>query len=323
PRIRARLAATAGFLLAAEGAADLGAGGADVDVGDAAVAAGGREEGLGGLQVLGEDGRAQALRHVVLHLDGLLQLAVLHHVQDRREGFLLNDGVAVLQAGDDGRQYVEAGPVQGGAAGLDLAAGGPGLLDRRQVGLHRVAAVERAHQVLRVGRVADLLPALRVGRDQLLQHAVVAGFVHEQAAGAGAALAGGADGAEDDGRDGQLQVGAGVDDDGVVAAQLQQRAAHAPGHALADEAADPGRAGEADQRDALVVDERLGQVAAGVVEQEEDVREAAGAQGFVADLHGGDRRQRRLGRGLPDADVAADGGDEGIPGPDRDREVEG
>src|SRR5690606_18359323 len=120
PRIRARLAATAGFLLAAEGAADLGAGGADVDVGDAAVAAGGREEGLGGLRVLGEDGRAQALRHVVLHLDGLLQLAVLHHVQDRREGFLLNDGVAVLQAGDDGRQYVEAGPVQGGAAGLDL-----------------------------------------------------------------------------------------------------------------------------------------------------------------------------------------------------------
>src|SRR5690606_36414915 len=36
PRIRARLATAAGVLLAAEGAADLGAGGADVDVGDAA-----------------------------------------------------------------------------------------------------------------------------------------------------------------------------------------------------------------------------------------------------------------------------------------------
>src|SRR5690606_36789760 len=36
PRVRTRLAATAGLLLAAEGAADLGAGGADVVVGDAA-----------------------------------------------------------------------------------------------------------------------------------------------------------------------------------------------------------------------------------------------------------------------------------------------
>src|SRR5690606_12059806 len=54
PRIRARFPATAGFLLAAEGAADLGAGGADVDVGDAAVRAGRREELLRGLDAVGE-----------------------------------------------------------------------------------------------------------------------------------------------------------------------------------------------------------------------------------------------------------------------------
>src|SRR3546814_1265053 len=64
------------------------------------------------------------------------------------------------------------------------------------------------------------------------------------------------------------------------------------------------------------------QLRAGVVEQEEDVGEAALLQRLVADLHRGDRRQRGLGRGLPDADVAAGGGHEGVPGPDRDREVE-
>ena len=62
PGIGAGFAAAAGFLLAAEGAADLGAGRADVDVGDAAVGAGRREEALGLAQVEGEDRRRQALR---------------------------------------------------------------------------------------------------------------------------------------------------------------------------------------------------------------------------------------------------------------------
>src|SRR3546814_19378571 len=47
PRVRTRLAAAAGFLLAAERAADLGAGGAEFDVGDATVRAGTRQERLG------------------------------------------------------------------------------------------------------------------------------------------------------------------------------------------------------------------------------------------------------------------------------------
>ena len=51
PRVGAGLAAAAGLLLAAERAADLGAGGADVDVGDAAVGALVREERLGRQEV--------------------------------------------------------------------------------------------------------------------------------------------------------------------------------------------------------------------------------------------------------------------------------
>ena len=52
PRVRTRFAAAAGFLLAAERAADLGAAGADVDVGDAAIGTGRRQELLGRSQVL-------------------------------------------------------------------------------------------------------------------------------------------------------------------------------------------------------------------------------------------------------------------------------
>src|SRR5687767_9135548 len=44
PGVGAGLATAAGFLLAAEGATDLGAGGADVHVGDAAIGAGRAEE---------------------------------------------------------------------------------------------------------------------------------------------------------------------------------------------------------------------------------------------------------------------------------------
>src|SRR3954449_177341 len=55
PRVGAGLASAAGLLLAAEGAADLGARRPDVDVGDAAVRAVGGEKALGLGLVAGED----------------------------------------------------------------------------------------------------------------------------------------------------------------------------------------------------------------------------------------------------------------------------
>src|SRR5882757_2210255 len=54
PGVRAGLAAAAGVLLAAEGAADLSAGGSEIDVGNTAVAAIGGKELLGDLQAVGE-----------------------------------------------------------------------------------------------------------------------------------------------------------------------------------------------------------------------------------------------------------------------------
>ena len=67
PRVGSGLAAAAGFLFAAERAADLGARRADVDVGDAAVRSARGEELFSRAHALGEDRARQALRHVVVH----------------------------------------------------------------------------------------------------------------------------------------------------------------------------------------------------------------------------------------------------------------
>src|SRR5438093_293963 len=55
PRIATGLAPAAGFLLATEGAANLGAARPDIDIDDAAIAALGRGEQLGFAQICGED----------------------------------------------------------------------------------------------------------------------------------------------------------------------------------------------------------------------------------------------------------------------------
>ncbi len=236
---------------------------------------------------------------------------------------MLDYGVAVLQAGDDRRQHEVAGAVDAGATGLDGAAGRLGLGDGIEELLHGAVAVQRAHQVGGIGRVADLAFHLLVGLDQGGQHVGVDRAVHDQAAGGGAALAGGTDGAEHDARHGQLQVGGFVQDDGVIATQFQQAAAEAACDLFVDGAADLGRAGEADQRHATVIDHLLRQRGAGIVDQEEDVRETGFAQGVVADLQRGDGGQRRLVGRLPDADVATDGRQERVPAPHCHREVEG
>src|SRR5690606_27188217 len=121
----AGLAAAAGLLLAAEGAADLRARGTDVHVGDAAVAAGGGEESLGRAHVEGEDGGGEALRHRVVERDRLVEALELEEVEDRRERLLAGDR-HVGHRLDQGRLDEEAGPVEDLAALEDP----PALLDR-------------------------------------------------------------------------------------------------------------------------------------------------------------------------------------------------
>jgi hypothetical protein len=135
-------------------------------------------------------------------------------------------------------------------------------------------------------------------------------------------LAGGADRAEDDGRYREIEIGGFVHDDGVVAAELEQALAQALGHAHAHLPAHVSRAGEGDQCDAFIVDEAGREFGPGVDEQLENRRQRMAFEHAIADVLHGERAQRGFGGGLPDHDIAADGGEERIPGPHRHGEVE-
>ena len=106
PGVGAGFAAAAGFFFAAEGSADLGAGGADVDVGDAAVGAGGGEELLGLAEVHGEDAGGEALGDVVVEGEGVVEVGVLEDVEDGGEG-LVFDGFGLGGDFDEGGADVE------------------------------------------------------------------------------------------------------------------------------------------------------------------------------------------------------------------------
>ena len=117
-------------------------------------------------------------------------------------------------------------------------------------GVHRRLVNERADERALLERIAD--GQLAVGGDEGLHELRLDGFVDDDAARAGAALAGGADGAEEDGAQRELQVGRRRHDDRIIAAQLEERAAEAPGHDLADAPAHAGRARGRHQRNPAV-----------------------------------------------------------------------
>ena len=126
-------------------------------------------------------------------------------------------------------------------------------VDGLRVALDRALVDQRAHERRRIDRIADA--HLRVGVRELLLELVEARAMHQHAPRRRAALSGGADRAEHDGRHREFQVRRLVDDDRVVAAELEQRLAEPARHALGDVAADRRGARERHQRHAPVVDE--------------------------------------------------------------------
>ncbi|MDL1901135.1 sigma-70 family RNA polymerase sigma factor, partial [Anaerolineae bacterium CFX9] len=317
PRVGARLAAAARLLLAAERAADLGAGGAHVDVGDAAVGALEAQEALGLGHAVGEDARGQALRYGVLERDGLLDGLVLHHVQDGREGLGLDDGRAVVDLHDGGLH--ERAPAERRlehlAAVDDLAALTLRGLERLLVVAHGGLVDQRPHQRLRIEGVAD--GHLLVVGHELVQEGRVDALVDDQPARGGAALARRAHGAEERGRQRSAQVGLVGDDQRVVAAELQDGAAEPLAHDLADVAAELGRARRADQSEARVLDDALADAGAPPDDHRRDGGgHSRGAEHVPGDVLAGDGAQRRLARRLPDDRIAAHERQRAVPRPD-------
>ena len=260
PRVRPRLAAAAGLLLAAERAADLRAGGADVDVGDAAVGAVGGEEPLGLALVGGEDRRRQALR---ARRCAARSPRRSRRRSGRRGSARTSPRAPPRSARASGRARARRSTARLAAVRLrsppqtTVAAVGPAPCPARPA-WPRTRAVrdQRTDERAVVERVADAAAAVGAQRSAATSSSATDG-VHDQPAQRGAALPGGARRGEHDAAHGEVEVGGRGDDRRVVAAELEQAAAEARGDPRADRAAHPHRPGGADQRDPRVVDEPL------------------------------------------------------------------
>ena len=128
-----------------------------------------------------------------------------------------------------------------------------GVVERGFVLANGGGADQRAHERLRVQRVADA--DLLVTGDQAPLDLVDPRCVDQQSARRRAALSGGADRAEQNRGHHQVKVGVLVDDDGVVATELEQAAAKASRDALADASANVRGSGKAHEGNTLVVHE--------------------------------------------------------------------
>src|SRR5262245_34568765 len=206
PCIGARLAPAAGFLLAAERAADLRAAGPDVHVDDAAVAAARRHEALGFADVIGEDARSEALRHGVVPCDHFLELAIRRRIQDRGEGLAMHDGGLPRHLHERRARVIPAAAAarRHALAAVNRAALLARLLERRLHPFERRSVDQRTHERAFVERIShgqrsvDLLEA----GDELRVHALV----DEKPPQRGAALPGRACGGEGDCAYGEVEV---------------------------------------------------------------------------------------------------------------------
>lgn len=255
---------------AAEGlAGDEGAGAAavDVEVADAEVAFGFFD--VGGFA--GEDAAGEFEFRGVGDIEGFVEGAGVHDGEDRAEDFFFADFVVHGDAGEDvGRDVV--------AAGFFFEAGGDGEgeferalafagFDVVQDGGFGAGIDDGADVSAWQQRIADGEGS--GGFDEAFDEdfggfAVGPGGIDDDAAGAGGAfLALEAEGGVADAEDGFVEIGAGVDDDGVFAAHLADDfldvalAVGDIGHArgLEDVEADFERAGEGNERGARITNE--------------------------------------------------------------------
>src|SRR6266568_226116 len=108
PAIAAAFPSSAAFLLASKRPAYLGSAGAAVDIGDAAITAPPAQELLGFAHVVGENGGSQPLADRIVQRERLGEVPVRNQVEQRRKGFLLNNGKIVLRRRQAGRHVAAA-----------------------------------------------------------------------------------------------------------------------------------------------------------------------------------------------------------------------
>ena len=164
---------------------------------------------------------------------------------------------------------------------------------------------------------------LSIGALERVNHFVVNAAVDDEATGGRAALTAGAHSAKHRSRNDHLQIGIGLDDDGVVATEFEQALAESCGNSLSDNLAhaDGSRCGH--EGNPLVLGHHLTHFVVPLY----DTGEAFGHMGHVCrnlipDVLTGNGSERGLLRGLPNASVSANPCDGGVPVPNGHGEIE-
>ena len=192
-----------------------------------------------------------------------------------------------------------------------------------QHGLHLLKAVavnQRAHQIALQG-VAD--GHRLIGLFQFFQHFGLHRFVRNQAAQAGATLPGSAHGGKQNTAHGQIQIGTGRQNHGVVAAQFQNTFAKALGHFGRHDFAHASAAGGADQWHTRIAHQLVanGRIAHQYLRQ---MRRCVGTEllhRLLKQRLAGQCGERGFFRRLPNHRIAAHQRQRGIPRPHRHRKI--
>src|SRR6056297_1582599 len=253
------------------------------------------EGALDQVVVVREQTRLQPEVGVVQARQGVVRVAVAEQRQDRAEDLFAHDLLLLVDVAEDGGAHDGAVDL---ASGQDGRSGVRGFLEPRLDPFRRGAVDDRSDVGGGVHRIAghERPDACGQGLGERVVHVVV----DEHALHRDARLPAVREAAPDDPLHGAVQVGVAMHQRAGVAAELQ-RDALAAGAAL-EHPAHAGRAGEREQRDAVVLDERRGVLDLGRDDREAVVRPACG-QDRAAQQH---RRGGRAGVG-PEHDGIAGG----------------
>ncbi len=123
--------------------------------------------------------------------------------------------------------------------------------------------------------------------------------MHYDAARAGAALTGGPDRAEDDRSSCKIEIGIFSNNDGVVPAQLENRASKPARDRLGDMAADLGRACERYQLNSCVIEQQLANLGSAANNQIENASETVIRHDLIRQMLNSYRSERDVGGGFP------------------------
>src|ERR1017187_82936 len=312
--------AVAGGFGAAEGQVHFGSDCRRVDVGDAGVEVANGGEGL--VHIFGVERGRKSVLDAVGDLYGVFEVVAGDDGNDGAEDFFLRDAHLGIDVSEDGRLHEPAvlvlALVEAIAAAHQLCAFVFADLDVAKIGLKLLLIDRRTHLDRFVEAVADF-QFLRA-RDVALDELAIDALLHDDAAGRGATLAGGAESAPEAAFDGEVEVGVVEDDHGILAAEFERAVFESLGRDAAYDAADGGRSGERDGAHVGVLGERSAYVRA---EAGHDVDDAFGKAGVGEGANQVERGEWGVLRGLDDAGVAADDGGQQLPGRDRHGKVPG